>query len=297
METNMKSLHIALIAHAVNAAYSLSLGDTSHKPWDEAPESQKESSIAGVEYLLANPEAGPEACHESWMAKKLEEGWTLGEVKDEDAKTHPCLIPFEELPEEQQAKDYIFHAVVHAVAGLKGEYVTVEEAGQRVKDAVAEVAAVASKIDTVKAESPQPAEGQQAAVGLTVQVEYIGPRENYRDPLYETGIWVKGQKKNVPVPTAMNMLRHPDVFKQAAKVDVPTTPVETVQVPQQPKEDGKRSEEERMQDFRDQVSRMDLDQVKQFVKTNFNGKTLHHNIGLEKARVEAVKLIDQFGIA
>jgi hypothetical protein len=289
----MKSLHIAMIAHAVNVAYSLSLGDDSHKPWDEAPDFQKESAIAGVEFNLAHPDAGPEANHESWMAKKLEEGWTLGEEKDEEAKTHPCLVPFEDLPEEQQAKDYIFHAVVHAVNGLKGEYITVEEAEQRVKDAVAEVAAVAAKTQAPAAQADEP------QLGITVQIEYIGKRESYRDPLYETGMWVKGQKKNVPVPTAMSMLRHPDVFVQAAKVAVSqaAAPVETVTPPPVDKKDESKALEERMQDYRDQVSRMDLPQVRQFVEINFAGKKLHHNIGLEKARIEATKLIDQYGVA
>ena len=40
-----------------------------------------------------------------------------GPVKDLDAKQHPCMVPFEQLPVEQQAKDYIFRAVVHALRG------------------------------------------------------------------------------------------------------------------------------------------------------------------------------------
>ena len=50
------------------------------------------------------------------MAQKVADGWTHGEVKDVEAKTHPCLVPFSALPVEQQAKDFIFRAVVHALA-------------------------------------------------------------------------------------------------------------------------------------------------------------------------------------
>jgi hypothetical protein len=49
------------------------------------------------------------------MAEKLAAGWEYGPVKDAEAKRHPCLVPFNQLPREQQAKDYIFRAVVHAL--------------------------------------------------------------------------------------------------------------------------------------------------------------------------------------
>ena len=47
---------------------------------------------------------------------KEEKGWKYGEIKDEKAKTHHCMVPFSELPVEQQAKDFIFRAVVHALS-------------------------------------------------------------------------------------------------------------------------------------------------------------------------------------
>jgi hypothetical protein len=49
------------------------------------------------------------------MAQKVAEGWVYGPEKNPDAKTHHCIVPFDMLPREQQAKDYIFRAVVHAL--------------------------------------------------------------------------------------------------------------------------------------------------------------------------------------
>ena len=49
------------------------------------------------------------------MAQKIEDGWTYGPEKNPDLKQHPCLVPFHELPREQQAKDYIFRAVVRVL--------------------------------------------------------------------------------------------------------------------------------------------------------------------------------------
>jgi len=110
----MKALIIAMVCHEVNRAYCEALGDTSQPPWDEAPEWQKNSALLGVN-LHTHNNVGPEASHESWMNQKLAEGWVYGEVKDSEAKTHPCIVPFDDLPKEQQAKDYIFRAVVHSL--------------------------------------------------------------------------------------------------------------------------------------------------------------------------------------
>ncbi len=49
------------------------------------------------------------------MADKIKDGWTHGEVKDADAKTHPCLVPFQQLPAHQQKKDKLFKAIVNAL--------------------------------------------------------------------------------------------------------------------------------------------------------------------------------------
>jgi hypothetical protein len=107
---------IARVAHEVNRAYCQSIGDNSQPAWEDAPGWQRASAIAGVQFHLRNPGAGPEASHESWLAQKRSDGWCYGAVKDPVAKTHPCMVEFDALPVEQQAKDYIFRAVVHVLA-------------------------------------------------------------------------------------------------------------------------------------------------------------------------------------
>lgn len=107
---------IARIAHEVSRAYCASLGDLTQQPWALAPKWQRESARAGVEFHLAHPDAGPEASHDSWAAQKLADGWVYGPLKDPIAKTHPCLVPFNELPQAQQSIDFLFRAVVHAMA-------------------------------------------------------------------------------------------------------------------------------------------------------------------------------------
>ena len=109
---------IAMVCHEANRAYCASLGDDSQLEWMDAPEWQRESAVNGVQFHLANPEAGDSASHDNWMREKLEAGWVFGEVKDPEATppTHPCLVPFDELPPAQQFKDRLFRTLVHSVA-------------------------------------------------------------------------------------------------------------------------------------------------------------------------------------
>lgn len=105
---------IARACHEVNRAYCQALGDTSQPAWEDAPEWQRASARLGVELHMSG-DHGPEASHESWMKQKLEEGWKYGPVKDPERKEHHCIVPFDQLPREQQAKDFLFRAVVHAL--------------------------------------------------------------------------------------------------------------------------------------------------------------------------------------
>ena len=44
--------------------------------------------------------------HRRWMIEKYDNGWTFGERNDHEFKRRDCLIPWQELPENQKAKDY-----------------------------------------------------------------------------------------------------------------------------------------------------------------------------------------------
>lgn len=116
----IERLHIesaaARAAHEVNRAYCEALGDFSQESWELAPQWQRDSAVLGAKLHLDNPRAGPAASHESWMAQKVADGWVYGPEKRPDLKQHPCMVPFGDLPTSQQAKDFIFRAVVLQVA-------------------------------------------------------------------------------------------------------------------------------------------------------------------------------------
>lgn len=109
---------VARVCHEVNRAYCAALGDHSQAAWEDAPEWQRSSASMGVALHRAHPDAGSEASHIAWTQNKINDGWTYGPIKDAVNKTHPCLVPFNQLEPAQQAKDFIFKAVVNALTPL-----------------------------------------------------------------------------------------------------------------------------------------------------------------------------------
>ena len=75
---------IAKIAHEANRTYCESLGDFSQELWEDCLQWQRTSAMNGV----------------------------LAIEKGVDRKLHPCMVPFNELPAEQQMKDHLFFAIV-----------------------------------------------------------------------------------------------------------------------------------------------------------------------------------------
>lgn len=109
---------IACACHLVNKAYCEAIGDTSQPSWLDAPDWQKDSARDGVRAALADP--NPRRSHERWLAHKKETGWVYGDVKDPEKKTHPCMVPYDELPLAQRRKDgYFVDTVIQVAISLR----------------------------------------------------------------------------------------------------------------------------------------------------------------------------------
>lgn len=50
-------------------------------------------------------EAMAKNVHETWAKERLSQGWTYGEKRDDSLKQHPCLVAYEDLPEEEKIYD------------------------------------------------------------------------------------------------------------------------------------------------------------------------------------------------
>lgn len=43
--------------------------------------------------------------HENWAMERIRLGWTWGPERNDEKKQHPCLVPYEELPESEKDFD------------------------------------------------------------------------------------------------------------------------------------------------------------------------------------------------
>ncbi len=43
--------------------------------------------------------------HEVWARERIADGWTYGPNRDDRRKEHPCLVPYDELPESEKKYD------------------------------------------------------------------------------------------------------------------------------------------------------------------------------------------------
>lgn len=119
-EINPEVEFAAELAHESNRAYCARNGDFSHLPWKDAQENIKDSARNGVRQIINNPDTTPEQSHENWLAFKKADGWVYGPVKDMEKKTHPCMVPYTDLPEFDRVKDAVFGSVVRGALVVFG---------------------------------------------------------------------------------------------------------------------------------------------------------------------------------
>lgn len=102
----------AQTAHEINRQFQLYNQEINPSvPWELATDAIKQSAISGMRAILSEPNLTSEELHDKWYQHKLEQGYTYGIKKDDELKTHPCMLPYWELPEDQRFKDRLFKTV------------------------------------------------------------------------------------------------------------------------------------------------------------------------------------------
>ena len=96
---------IARMVHAVVREYNVvnSIpGD--NFVWDKVRPEYRASIEQAVKNQLEDPASNPKESHDRWLADREKEGWVYGKIKDQSKKTHPCMVPYSELPGVQSER-------------------------------------------------------------------------------------------------------------------------------------------------------------------------------------------------
>ena len=72
----------------------------------------KEATRDSVRHVLNNPDQTAKVQHEQWVKQKRAAGWKHGDEKDGRQKTHPLLVPYEDLDLVERRKDALVIAIV-----------------------------------------------------------------------------------------------------------------------------------------------------------------------------------------
>ncbi len=72
---------------------------------DYNPSPADTSNIKLSPELLALAEKLAKNVHDTWAIGRIKEGWVYGPSRNDDKKETPCLVPYEDLSEEEKAYD------------------------------------------------------------------------------------------------------------------------------------------------------------------------------------------------
>lgn len=111
---------VAEACHNALREISITMGQDAPPVWEDAEAWMHETTKGVLMDLMANPTMTPRQIHDTWCLQKMADGWVYGPVKDQEKKTHPCLVPYMQLPLGERFKDVMFRMVATTHLSIMG---------------------------------------------------------------------------------------------------------------------------------------------------------------------------------
>lgn len=88
-----------------NTIFATSINIMTNQNNNYIPSPVDTTNVQLPEELMALAEAISKNVHEVWAQNRIKEGWTYGPIRDDQKRQTPCLVPYDQLPEEEKAYD------------------------------------------------------------------------------------------------------------------------------------------------------------------------------------------------
>jgi len=80
--------------------------------WDERDEGFRTQFVEVIERQMGPMRSSsPAELHGGWVQSYIALGWTYGPERSVEAKTHPDMVPYDQLEQREQEKDEVFIAL------------------------------------------------------------------------------------------------------------------------------------------------------------------------------------------
>lgn len=103
---------LAESCHEATKVISEQILSEEKKEWKLIDSKTKAKLLNAVNRAIEEKITDPAIAHANWITDMEKDGWQYGDKLDEENKTHPCMVPYDQLPVGQQTKDYIFLAIL-----------------------------------------------------------------------------------------------------------------------------------------------------------------------------------------
>lgn len=108
-----KIYNVCKLCHDKNNALMIANGETPRGDWESLDQADKDLTYKSVKRIIDDPTITAKEIHDEWVTNKELDGWVYGPVKDVDNKTHPLMIPFDDMSDIDKEKDQSFINIVN----------------------------------------------------------------------------------------------------------------------------------------------------------------------------------------